>query len=73
VEIFVTDWCPHCNALERSLRANNIRFTRQDVDKDSKARERYEKLGGGGVPLALVGTTVVRGNDLNGIMRALGR
>ncbi|MBI5888617.1 MAG: glutaredoxin family protein [Deltaproteobacteria bacterium] len=72
IEIFVTSWCPYCKKLLASLDANGIAYTKYDIEKDSNARAVYKSLGGGGVPLTRIGSTTVRGNNPEAIMR-LGR
>ena len=54
VEIFVTSWCRYCRALESFLKGHNVAFTKYDIEKDPKARERHSDLGGGGVPVVLI-------------------
>lgn len=72
IEIFVTSWCPYCKKLLASLDANGIAYMKYDIEKDSNAHAVYKSLGGGGVPLTRIGSTTVRGNDPEAIMR-LGR
>lgn len=63
VSIFVTAWCPYCRKLETFLKDNGIKFKRYDIEKDRKGSLLYRQLGGGGIPLTLVDSTVVRGFD----------
>jgi glutaredoxin len=71
VEIFVTSWCGYCRKLESYLKANRIRYTRYDIEKNSTARERHKKLGGVGVPLVKVGSDVIRGFNPQAIQASL--
>ena len=70
VEIFVTSWCPYCRQLENLLKKNNIAYTRHDVEKDQAAEELFSRLGGQGVPLVRVGSTVIHGYDPQAILAA---
>ena len=72
VEIYVTEWCPYCRRLEGFLKANGVAYKRYDIEKDGKdARRRYVELGGGGVPIIKVGSTVMRGLDEGALRREL--
>jgi len=55
VEIFVTDWCGYCKQAEAYMRNNNIAYVAYDIERDKAAHQRYQELGGRGVPLLLIG------------------
>ena len=63
VSIFVTSWCPYCKHLEEFLRENHVPYTRYDIETDPKGAMLHTQLGGGGVPVIVVGTTVLHGFD----------
>lgn len=63
VAVFVTSWCPYCKAVERFLKENQVKYTRYDIENDPKGSKLYYQLGGGGVPVVIVGTRVMRGYD----------
>lgn len=71
VTILVTSWCPYCQKLENYLKSKKIRFTRYDIENDTRGKSIHEKLGGGGVPVTLIGSTVVRGFDIEALESAL--
>jgi len=71
VEIFVTSWCPYCRALEGYLKSKGVPFRRYDIEHDSAGMVKYERLGGGGVPIATIGATIIRGFDPVALDRAL--
>ncbi len=73
VEIFVTSWCPYCRQLEASLKANQVTYIRYDIERNPEGERKYRALGGGGIPITKVGDAVIRGNNPQGILRALGR
>jgi glutaredoxin len=73
VAIYVTEWCPYCRRLEEFLKTNKIRYTRYDIEKSAIGRKRHIELGGGGVPVVVVGKQVIRGFDERAIRKALGR
>ena len=71
VEIFVTSWCPYCRKLESFLKANNVSYTRYDVEADAKGAEIFDKIGGTGVPVTRIGNEVIHGYDIDRITVAL--
>jgi glutaredoxin len=73
VEIFITSWCGYCQKLEKFLKSKRIRYSRYDIEKSSSARQRYQKLGGTGVPVVKIGSKVIRGYNTDAILKQLGR
>ena len=71
IEIFVTSWCPHCKELESYLQQRKLAFTRYDIEESREGRDKYEQLGGGGVPIVRIGTTTLRGFNPNRVDAAL--
>lgn len=55
VVMYSTEWCGVCKKAERYFRQKGIPFRKRDIDKSSSARKQYDRLGGRGVPLILVG------------------
>ena len=72
VEIFVTEWCPHCKRLERFLQSNNIEFTKYDVERDPVGQSKLSAIGGRGVPVVTVGDEVVMGFNEPRLKQLLG-
>jgi len=52
--MYGAEWCRVCKKAKRYFNANNIHFTEYDIDKSTKGRREYEKLGGGGIPIILL-------------------
>lgn len=61
IEMYVTDWCGYCRKARKYMDANGIRYVAYDIEKDSAAKHRYEELGGGGVPLIIIGSKKMSG------------
>ena len=61
VEMFVTDWCGYCRKARQYMDANGIPYVTYDIEKDSAAKQRFQELGGGGVPLILIGSKKISG------------
>lgn len=73
VIVFVTSWCPMCQALEKELTGLAIPYLAVDVEENKAAQEYYRQLLAGrrgGVPLTVVGDTVVLGVRLQPIQAA---
>lgn len=71
VEILVASWCVHCRDLEKFLQNQNIGYLRLDIEKDKEGRKRYQQLGGGGVPMVIIGNSVLKGFDKEAILELL--
>ena len=55
VVMFSAEWCGYCRKARRFFQANGVAFRERDIEKEPAARREYERLGGAGVPLILVG------------------
>jgi glutaredoxin-like YruB-family protein len=61
VEIYVTSWCRYCRQAIDYLKSNGIQYVAYDIEKDSAARQKYEELGGQGVPFIIIGSNKMSG------------
>lgn len=61
VVMYSTDWCGYCRRARRYFRANDIDFVDYDIEKDKSAKRRYDRIGGRGVPVILVGDKRMNG------------
>jgi glutaredoxin len=61
VTMFSAAWCGYCKQARAYFRAKAIPFTDIDVEKSDDGRRRYKELGGGGVPIILVGSRMMQG------------
>ena len=61
VEIYVTDWCHYCRDAQNYMKSRGIAFTAYDIEKDRAATRRYIDLGGGGVPILVIGSKKMYG------------
>ncbi len=72
VDVYVTSWCPYCRKLISFLNQNGIYYTAYDIEKNDFAKQNYQKYGGSGVPLVVVGgEKVIHGYDPNGVVAAI--
>jgi glutaredoxin len=73
VELYSADWCPHCRKAEAYMRSQGIPYVKHDIEKDPAAKRRYDELGGGGVPLIIVGSHRMTGFSPASLEYQLGR
>ena len=71
VDIFVTSWCGYCKKMEQFFDTNGIRYAAFDIEKDGNANKQYKELGGRGVPLTRIGSSVVRGYNPDAVLKAI--
>lgn len=61
VIMYSTDWCGVCKRAKKYFKSNNIAFTEYNIDKNAKAKQRYNALGATGVPVILYGNQRMNG------------
>jgi len=61
VVVFGFESCPWCAKVENLLRENRIPYKDMDVEKSKRAKKEFRKLGGGGVPVTVIGDQAIRG------------
>ena len=71
VILYGTSWCGYCAAARRFFETNGIRYTEYDTEKTTEGYEGHKKLGGGGVPLIVVGGEIMHGYNEAGLRQAL--
>lgn len=71
VEIYVTSWCPYCAKTKAYFEGKGIAYSAYDIEKDPTARMRYMKYGQRGVPLVVIGDTVIPGYSVADFDKAL--
>lgn len=61
VIMYSASWCSICKRAKAYFQQNNIPFTDYDVDTSEKGKRDFQKLGGRGVPIILVGDQRMNG------------
>ncbi|MCW8945176.1 MAG: DUF4124 domain-containing protein [Sedimenticola sp.] len=69
VIMYSTSWCGYCKNAKRFFKAKGIVFTEYDIEKSAAAKKAYDKLGGRGVPVILVGQSRMNGFSEQGFMK----
>jgi glutaredoxin len=75
VDLYITSWCPYCKKAMAFLRKNNIAFNSYDIEQDASAAARKKDLdqGYGGIPLAVINGTTIRGFNESSYQQALAK
>ena len=71
VILYGTSWCGYCAAARRFFETNGIHYTEYDTEKTAEGYEGHKKLGGGGVPLIVVGGDIMHGYNEAGLRQVL--
>ncbi len=66
VVMYSTSWCGYCKKARQYFKSKGIAFNEYDIEKNKKAKRKYDRLGGQGVPLILVGKKSMRGFTVAG-------
>jgi glutaredoxin 3 len=61
VIMYTTSTCPACRAAKEYFARKGVHYEERDVNNSSSAREEFQRLGGTGVPLILVGNEKMEG------------
>ena len=69
VVMYSTNWCAYCKKAKKYFKRKGIRFTEYDIEKNSKAKRQYNKMGAKGVPVILVGSKRMNGFSEKGFER----
>ena len=71
VILFATSWCGYCRQMREFFAAEKIIYTELNVETSAKAKKWHQQLGGSGVPVTLIGETVVHGYSPERVRTAL--
>lgn len=71
VTVYMTTWCGYCRQMIAFLNQQGIRYTAYDIEKNAGAKRDFVSRGGQGVPMVVVGNTVIRGYDPQAVLAAL--
>jgi glutaredoxin len=66
VVMYSTEWCGVCKRAKQYFDAKNIAYTEYDIDKDVAAKTDFDRMGGRGVPVILVGERRINGFSAGG-------
>ncbi|RHW76126.1 glutaredoxin family protein [Colwellia sp. RSH04] len=69
VVIYTTSWCGYCKKAKKYFGSKRIRYTEKNIEKSKIAKMEFDKLGGKGVPVILVGKKRMSGFSEAGFER----
>lgn len=61
VIMYSTSWCTYCKKARSYFERNRVRYVEYDIEESPRAREEFDRFGGRGVPLIVVGRTRMSG------------
>jgi glutaredoxin len=61
VVMYSAEWCGVCTRAKQYFREQQIPYKNLDIDKSREAREGFDRLGGQGVPIILLGKRRMNG------------
>lgn len=71
IRMFTTQWCSVCKKAKAYLHEKGIAFEELDVEASASAQAEFQRLGGKGVPVILVGKQRMDGFDADGMANLL--
>jgi glutaredoxin len=71
VVMYATDWCPYCKQARQYFARQGIAYREVDIEKSPAGRAEYNRLGGRGVPLIMVGAQRMQGYREESLARLL--
>ncbi|WP_457672995.1 glutaredoxin family protein [Thiolapillus sp.] len=63
ITLYSTAGCAHCRQLKAWLKRHHLAFREFDIQRNARAFREFQRLGGRGVPLLLVGEQRIQGFD----------
>jgi glutaredoxin len=73
ITLYTTRSCAHCRQLKAWLKQQAVPFREFDIEDNARAFKDFQRLGGRGVPLLLVGQEKIRGFNPNTLADRLRR
>ncbi|MEQ1515267.1 MAG: glutaredoxin family protein [Usitatibacteraceae bacterium] len=61
VVFYSATWCGYCRAAREFFDRNGIAYTEHDMETSAVGIAGYQQLGGGGIPLIMIGDEKIRG------------
>lgn len=76
VILYATSWCGYCKKTRALFKEMNVRYVEFDIETSPEGKAQHAALvardgGSGGVPVIVIGQTVVHGYDEQGIRSLL--
>jgi len=73
ITLYTTRKCPHCRQLKAYLQQKKLKFVEFDIETNRRAFKDFQRLGGRGVPVTMIGEQRVDGFNKGLIDKLLSR
>lgn len=71
ITVYTTTRCAHCHRLMAFLRKLKVRYSEQNIERNRRAFTEFQRQGGKGVPLVLIGQQKLNGYNPDKLKQAL--
>lgn len=71
IVLYSARWCGYCDKARAYLQEQQVSFTELDIETSPRGRQEFAQLGGGGIPLMKIDSTLIRGYNPQAISYAL--
>ncbi len=61
ITLYSSSGCSHCRQIKQWLQQHQIKFMEFDVQRNQRAFKDFQRLGGKGVPLLVIGERQIQG------------
>lgn len=68
VVLYSAQWCAYCQKVRELMDQHNIKYLEYDIERSSKGRAQYDRLGENGIPVLLIRGEVVKGYNPSKIL-----
>jgi len=66
VIMYSTSWCGYCKKARSYFKNNDINYVEYDIERNERAKQEYDSLGGTVIPVILVGKKRMNGFNVAG-------
>lgn len=70
--LYSTSRCGYCKKAKAFMRANNIQYREYNIERNSSAKQRYNKMGAKAVPFLVLGEETLQGFSKTSYRRFFG-
>jgi len=71
VVLYATSWCKYCKKARRLLDDNGVKYIEYDIEASHEGLEKYNKIGGKGIPVLVIDGVVLNGYNPEKILSFL--
>ena len=71
VVLYATSWCKYCKKARVLLEEYDVKYVEYDIEKSQEGADKYNKIGGKGIPVLVINGVVVNGFNAKKILNLL--